>query len=213
MGIEHERIHLETSSVLIRQHALRYVKPHPAWAPCPDGERGAGQRAGRRPRRRRAPGARASTIRSTAGTTSTARHSATVAAFQASATSSPTANFWLSSRPAATPTTRCGRKRARAGSVRTRRASNLLGQGRRRLAPAPDAGRSADAWDWPVETNYHEAKAFCRGRRAQRPAGAPADRGRVATAVRPRRASPTCRTTRSRQAPTCNSTTGRRPAR
>lgn len=34
MGIEHERIHLETSSVLIRQHALHYVKPHPAWAPC-----------------------------------------------------------------------------------------------------------------------------------------------------------------------------------
>ena len=34
MGIEHERIHLETSSVLIRQHQLGYVKPHPAWAPC-----------------------------------------------------------------------------------------------------------------------------------------------------------------------------------
>jgi 5-histidylcysteine sulfoxide synthase/putative 4-mercaptohistidine N1-methyltranferase len=34
MGIEHERIHLETSSVLIRQHDLRYVKQHPAWQPC-----------------------------------------------------------------------------------------------------------------------------------------------------------------------------------
>lgn len=34
MGIEHERIHLETSSVLIRQHALAYVRPHPAWQPC-----------------------------------------------------------------------------------------------------------------------------------------------------------------------------------
>ncbi len=33
MGIEHERIHLETSSVLIRQHALEYVRPHPAWEP------------------------------------------------------------------------------------------------------------------------------------------------------------------------------------
>ncbi len=33
MGIEHERIHLETSSVLIRQHALHYVKPHPQWQP------------------------------------------------------------------------------------------------------------------------------------------------------------------------------------
>ncbi|KQT41189.1 MULTISPECIES: 5-histidylcysteine sulfoxide synthase [unclassified Methylophilus] len=34
MGIEHERIHLETSSVLIRQHALQYVKQHPDWAHC-----------------------------------------------------------------------------------------------------------------------------------------------------------------------------------
>jgi len=34
MCIEHERIHLETSSVLIRQHVLEHVKPHPAWQPC-----------------------------------------------------------------------------------------------------------------------------------------------------------------------------------
>ncbi len=31
MGIEHERIHLETSSVLIRQLPISGVKPHPAW--------------------------------------------------------------------------------------------------------------------------------------------------------------------------------------
>lgn len=31
MGIEHERIHLETSSVLIRQHQLQYVQNHPLW--------------------------------------------------------------------------------------------------------------------------------------------------------------------------------------
>ncbi len=36
MGIEHERIHLETSSVLIRQHELKYVRPHPAWPICRD---------------------------------------------------------------------------------------------------------------------------------------------------------------------------------
>ncbi|MBT2772229.1 5-histidylcysteine sulfoxide synthase [Halomonas sp. ISL-60] len=33
MGIEHERIHLETSSVLIRQQSLDLVTPQPAWAP------------------------------------------------------------------------------------------------------------------------------------------------------------------------------------
>jgi 5-histidylcysteine sulfoxide synthase/putative 4-mercaptohistidine N1-methyltranferase len=37
MGIEHERIHLETSSVLIRQHRLEFVKPYPDWRPCQDG--------------------------------------------------------------------------------------------------------------------------------------------------------------------------------
>ena len=34
MGIEHERIHLETSSVLIRQLPITYVKPHDYWSRC-----------------------------------------------------------------------------------------------------------------------------------------------------------------------------------
>ncbi len=34
MGIEHERIHLETSSVLIRQHDLRYVQTSANWTSC-----------------------------------------------------------------------------------------------------------------------------------------------------------------------------------
>jgi 5-histidylcysteine sulfoxide synthase/putative 4-mercaptohistidine N1-methyltranferase len=32
MGIEHERIHLETSSILIRELPLEMVKPHPLWS-------------------------------------------------------------------------------------------------------------------------------------------------------------------------------------
>ena len=35
MGIEHERIHLETSSVLIRQLPVDWVTPQPAWPVCP----------------------------------------------------------------------------------------------------------------------------------------------------------------------------------
>lgn len=35
MGIEHERIHLETSSVLIRQLPLAWVRPLPNWPICP----------------------------------------------------------------------------------------------------------------------------------------------------------------------------------
>lgn len=34
MGIEHERIHLETSSVLIRQLPLNLVSPNSRWSPC-----------------------------------------------------------------------------------------------------------------------------------------------------------------------------------
>lgn len=34
MGIEHERIHLETSSVLIRQHQLHHVQPQKNWPYC-----------------------------------------------------------------------------------------------------------------------------------------------------------------------------------
>lgn len=36
MGIEHERIHLETSSVIIRQLPLTDVTPSPQWPTCPD---------------------------------------------------------------------------------------------------------------------------------------------------------------------------------
>jgi len=36
MGIEHERIHLETSSVLIRQLPLDCVQPHATWPVCPN---------------------------------------------------------------------------------------------------------------------------------------------------------------------------------
>lgn len=32
MGIEHERIHLETSSILIRELPLEMIKPHPMWS-------------------------------------------------------------------------------------------------------------------------------------------------------------------------------------
>lgn len=35
MGIEHQRIHLETSSVLIRQLPLQLLRQHPLWQPCP----------------------------------------------------------------------------------------------------------------------------------------------------------------------------------
>lgn len=35
MGIEHERIHVETSSVIMRMLSLDYLTPSPTWAACP----------------------------------------------------------------------------------------------------------------------------------------------------------------------------------
>lgn len=34
MGIEHERIHLETTSVLIRELGIEFVSSHPNWQSC-----------------------------------------------------------------------------------------------------------------------------------------------------------------------------------
>ncbi|HAB73931.1 MAG TPA: SAM-dependent methyltransferase, partial [Pantoea sp.] len=39
MGIEHERIHLETSSVLMRQLPVEWVKPQPQWPACQEARR------------------------------------------------------------------------------------------------------------------------------------------------------------------------------
>ena len=36
MGIEHQRIHIETSSAIIRQMSLEHLQAHPTWEVCPD---------------------------------------------------------------------------------------------------------------------------------------------------------------------------------
>ena len=162
MSIEHERIHLETSSVLIRQHRLDQVRPHPAWAPCRDS--GA------------APDNAWVDIPSTSvhlgrergdpvlygWDNEFGRHEADVPAFQCSRHLVSNQEFlhfveaggyhddslwqtegaaWKQFAGAAHPTfwVRDG------GTWRLRLMLEEV--------PMP--------WDWPVETNYHEAKAFC----------------------------------------------------
>ena len=54
MGIEHQRIHLETSSVIIRRLPIEMVRQLPLWNICPRNGRGAAERTGpgrRGPRR------------------------------------------------------------------------------------------------------------------------------------------------------------------
>lgn len=162
MGIEHERIHLETSSVLIRQHDLRYVQPHPAWLPCAD--------HGEAPENSLldVPAAEVVLGRDRAAPqiygwdNEFGRYEASTAAFRAArylvsnrefldfveaggyaddALWQPEGLAWREFAAASHPTfwVRVGE------------------QWRLRLMLA-----EVDMpWDWPVETNYHEAKAFC----------------------------------------------------
>ena len=163
MGIEHERIHLETSSVLIRQHQLKYVRPHPAWEPC--------RTAGAAPDNAlvAVPASDVHLGRDIddpvvyGWDNEFGRHAAAVATFRASRHLVSNREFldfveaggyaddllWQEEGAA-------WRKFAGAGHptfwVRDG------GEWRLRLmleeVPMP--------WDWPVETNYHEAKAFCQ---------------------------------------------------
>ncbi|MCK9284967.1 MAG: 5-histidylcysteine sulfoxide synthase [Rhodocyclaceae bacterium] len=161
MGIEHERIHLETSSVLIRQHALHYVRPHPDWPPC--------RHSGEAP---------ANTLIAVAGGTvrvgkpfddpvygwdnEYGHHEAEVAAFEASRHLVSNREFLAF---------------VEAGGYADDALWPEEGLGWRNFAQAqhPTFWRRKDdswhlrlmceevpmPWDWPVETNYHEAKAFC----------------------------------------------------
>ncbi|MGE5472108.1 MAG: 5-histidylcysteine sulfoxide synthase [Bacteroidota bacterium] len=167
MTIEHERIHLETSSVLMRQHALHYVKPHPAWQPCRD--------SGPAPTNAlvNIPGGRVVLGRSFADPiygwdNEYGHHQAEVPAFQASRYLVSNGEF---------------REFVTAGGYTDDRFWDEEGLGWRRYAgaefpsfwvPSTDgwklrllAEEVPMPWDWPVETNCLEARAFCRWKSAQ----------------------------------------------
>ncbi len=163
MGVEHERIHLETSSVLIRQHALNYVKPHPAWEPC--------RNTGKAPENELV-AVPASEVRLGRDIDNPVVygwdnefgcHNSEVESFQAS-------RYLVTNREFLTFVDAGGytddslwqeeglawRKFAQASHptfwVRNGNEWRL----RLMLEEVPMP------WDWPVETNYHEAKAFCQ---------------------------------------------------
>ncbi len=167
MGIEHERIHLETSSVLMRQHALHYIRPHPDWAPCRDsGPTPANGLVG-------IPGGkvmlgRALTDPIYGWDNEYGYHQAEVSAFQASRYLVSNGEFL---------------EFVQSGGYADDSLWDEEGLGWRRYARAehpsfwvPSAGgwklrllteEIAMPWDWPVETNCLEARAFCRWKSAQ----------------------------------------------
>lgn len=161
MGIEHERIHLETSSVLIRQNELTRVKPQPQWQACTDTAQ--------------APENKLITV--TAGPVDLGKdfdhayygwdneygkHRAEVAEFKASQYLVSNQEFlgfvedggyqqdhlWLEEGLA-------WRQFSQAKHPTFWRWHN--GWRLRLMTEEIDM-----AWDWPVEVNFHEAKAFCQ---------------------------------------------------
>lgn len=161
MGIEHELIHLETSSVLIRQHALEYVKPHPDWQPC----------------RKSGPAPKNQPIAVPAGTVHLGKskidpiygwdneygnHIAEVPAFQASRYLVSNHEFLAFVQANGYATKACWEEEGRAwlDHVRAEHPTFWVRYDsgwRLRLMTEEVAMH----WDWPVEVNYHEAKAFC----------------------------------------------------
>ena len=167
MGIEHERIHLETSSVLIRQHALEFVQPHPNWQPC--------RKSGTAPINE--------LILVAAGTVTIGKsktdhshygwdneygsHNADISAFQASkylvsnqeflpfvtANGYHTESFWQEEGRSWKKFTL-----AEHPTFWVKKDGTWYFRVMTEEMPMP--------WDWPVEVNYHEAKAFCNWKAA-----------------------------------------------
>ena len=163
MGIEHERIHLETSSVLIRQHEIQHVKPHPAWDPCRESGVAPENDCVAIPAAEFRLGRDRDEPRVYGWDNEFGQHLARTAPFQASRYLASNREFlgfveaggyrddalWLEEGA-----------NWKAFTGVTHPTFWIRGEGgdwRLRLmleeVPMP--------WDWPVETNYHEAKAFC----------------------------------------------------
>ncbi|WP_038166359.1 5-histidylcysteine sulfoxide synthase [Thiomonas sp. FB-6] len=162
MGIEHERIHLETSSVLIRQHRLEFVRPHPHWQPCPE--------RGEPPANELVPVAAASLRlgrdRADPGyygwDNEFGEHVANTAAFQAARHLVSNREFlgFVQAGGYADDALWSEEGAAWKAFARAEHPSFWLREGAhwklRLMCEVVDM-----PWNWPVETNFHEAQAFC----------------------------------------------------
>ncbi len=165
MGIEHERIHLETSSVLIRQHDLKHVRPTEKWQPCRKTGEAPENDLVEIPEGRVALGKKDDTY---GWDNEYGRHEADVPSFRVgrhlvsnrefldfvNSGGYREEGFWeeegLSWKQYAGP------------EYPTFWVKEGQGWKLRLLAEVIDM-----PWDWPVEVNYHEAKAFCNWKRQE----------------------------------------------
>ena len=162
MGVEHERIHLETSSVLIRQHQLKYVQRHSAWTPCRDSGSAPQNTLVAIPAAEFRIGRERSDPKIYGWDNEFGRHEASTAAFQASrylvsnqeflafveAGGYADDSFWQEEGAA-------WKKFAQAKHPTFWVKDGPQWRLRLMLEEVPMP------WDWPAETNCHEARAFC----------------------------------------------------
>jgi 5-histidylcysteine sulfoxide synthase/putative 4-mercaptohistidine N1-methyltranferase len=161
MGIEHERIHLETSSVLIRQLPLNFVRPHSDWPLCKD--------HGEAPPNTLLPVAAGRVDigknrddRLYGWDNEYGRHEAAVAAFDAS-------KFTVSNREFLAFVEAGGYERPELWTDEGERWRSYTKQAQPAFwVRSTDGWRYRSMleeipmpWNWPVEVNYLEAKAFC----------------------------------------------------
>ncbi|SDY03547.1 5-histidylcysteine sulfoxide synthase [Nitrosomonas halophila] len=161
MGVEHERIHLETSSVLIRQHNPAYVQPHPAWQPC--------RTSGSAPENQMV-GVQAGKVKIGKSKNDPyygwdneyGHHEAEIPAFQASRYLVSNQEFLAFVEAKGYESDACWEEEGLAWKQHTqvtcptfwvRKGAQWWLRLMTEEVPMP--------WDWPVEVNYHEAKAFC----------------------------------------------------
>lgn len=167
MGVEHERIHLETSSVLIRQHALHYVRPSITWPALTE--------SGVAPENTlvKVPAGQVQVGKETTSAqygwdNEYGRHETHIDSFEASRYLVSNQEFlafveaggylnahnwedegkgWLEYSEARHPTFWIKKTQGWALRLMTEEV--------------------AMPWDWPVEVNYHEAKAFCNWKKSE----------------------------------------------
>jgi len=161
MGIEHERIHLETSSVLIRQQALEYVRPHPDWQSC--------RKSGSAPQNHLVDVSAGSISLGKRISDSTygwdneyGHHDADVPAFQTSCYLVSNQEFLGFVKANGYNTEVYWEEEGRGWRSHTHAqhpafwVKNANGWQLRLMTEEVSM-----PWDWPVTVNYHEAKAFC----------------------------------------------------
>lgn len=161
MGIEHERIHLETSSVLIRQHALELVRSHPAWKSC--SKTGDMQS---NPLIYIVPGVINTGKRLDADTygwdNEYGRHEAEIPGFQTSRCLVSNGEFLAFVDAGSYDNDMLWEEEGRAWKnyAKARHPTFWINDNRSwRLRLMTEEIQMP--WNWPVEVNYHEAKAFC----------------------------------------------------